>query len=241
MIQNFYTTPPLIDLAELEHARSYWNARAPGYDEEFSTAPIRHWSIERLVEQLAPQPGERIADIGTGTARVFTEFPRNFKVAEQLVGVDIAENMLEIARLRCAAFGLHRFKAKLGLFTDLPLETDSMDGVVSSMSLHHITDAQKIEAIAEMRRVLKPSGRVVIVDLVNALPNPGDDFALRLEMVRTFHPLLPEREALGRCQHILEYASTPAFLISQFAAAGFYVTFESFTPIVGIITARKLE
>jgi putative AdoMet-dependent methyltransferase len=239
MIPNPYIVSPSIDLANLQHARSYWNARASDYDQDFVRAPIRSQTISSLVNQLAPLEGECFADIGVGSARPFTDHRARFQSASRLVGIDLADNMLEIARLRCAAFGLRQFEAKQGLFTELPLETGSMDGLLSSMAMHHVTDAQKILAVSEMRRVLKPGGRVVIVDQINNLGVSTDDLEFRREMVKTFYPHLPEETALERCEHVVEYSATPAFLFSVFSDAGFHVSIEVISPVVGLIFARR--
>ena len=57
---------------------------------------------------------------------------------------------------------------KLGTFLQLPMDSGSVDTVVSSYAFHHCNEEEKILAVKEMARILKPAGRIVIADLMFA-------------------------------------------------------------------------
>ena len=61
-----------------------------------------------------------------------------------------------------------KLKVKLGTFLQLPLDSGSVDTVVSSYAFHHCNEEEKILAVKEMARILKPAGRIVIADLMFA-------------------------------------------------------------------------
>ncbi len=105
------------------------------------------------------RPGERVLDVGCGTgtfaARLATRNP-----AQSVVGVDVSDGMLDEARRKTAAFPNVRFEQARA--ADLPLADASVDVVVSASALHYVD--QPGDALAEARRVLRPGGRLAVVD-----------------------------------------------------------------------------
>lgn len=125
------------------------------YDRRWS-AYVRSSNAATL-RALEPHAHERILDVGCGTGAFLAELARNAAAAEG-VGVDATGPMLAVARRRLpAATGLVR-----GWAEALPFRAAAFDAVVSSNALHfvHAPDA----ALAEMERVLRPGGRIVITD-----------------------------------------------------------------------------
>ncbi len=106
--------------------------------------------------------GQVVADLGCGTGYITRAL---LGVADRIVCVDRSEGMLDEARKRLSgrADGA-RLEFRLGEFESLPLADGEVDGVVASMVLHHLPSLDG--ALREMRRVLKPGGRAVIIELL---------------------------------------------------------------------------
>src|SRR5579864_445964 len=109
-------------------------------------------------------PGATVVDIGcgAGTDLLLTAF----HVGSQghAIGVDMTEAMRDRARRGAAACGLVHVQVREGEATALPIEAESVDVVMSNGVLNLVPD--KRAAVAEIRRILKPGGRVQIADIV---------------------------------------------------------------------------
>jgi len=88
------------------------------------------------------------------------------------IGVDMTEAMRERAQRGAAACGLTHVEVREGEATALPVETESVDVIISNGVLNLV--AEKTAAIAEIRRILKPGGRVQIADIVLGVELPED-------------------------------------------------------------------
>lgn len=108
--------------------------------------------------------GGTVLDIGSGPGRLIAEIARR-RPGLEVVGVDPSADMLTRARRRTAS--LANARAVLAPAEDIPLDDDSVDVVVSTLSSHHWADSA--EALAEQHRVLCPGGRLWVVDLASHL------------------------------------------------------------------------
>lgn len=132
--------------------------------------PILRPLYVRVADEVAAGPGLRdtasisaVVEIGSGPGELALEVARRLPDAE-IVGVDLAEAMVERAAERArheAHQGSVRFQ--LADATALPLASESIDVVVSTLSLHHWADPAGV--FAEVGRVLRPGGIAVIYDL----------------------------------------------------------------------------
>ncbi len=115
-----------------------------------------------LVSQAAPRPGQRVLDVGCGTATLTIMLKRACPDVEA-VGLDGDPDALTIARRKIeaerAAIELHE-----GMSFDLPFGDGSFDRVVSSLVFHHLTRESKKRTFAEIRRVLKKGGELHVAD-----------------------------------------------------------------------------
>jgi SAM-dependent methyltransferase len=82
----------------------------------------------------------------------------------QVVGLDLTRSLLDIGARRLADAGLTNVLLQLGSALDLPFVDDSFDVVFCRSALHHLTDP--VAAVAEMGRVCRRGGRVVVSDMV---------------------------------------------------------------------------
>lgn len=119
-------------------------------------------AVEASLCHLVPPGSGRLLDIGTGTGRVLELLgPR---VREGL-GVDASKHMLALARARLARAELAHCSVRLADMYRLPLPDVAFDVAVLQMVLHHAEDPARV--IAEAGRVLRPGGRLIVIDLAS--------------------------------------------------------------------------
>ncbi len=115
-----------------------------------------------LVELARIAPGHDVLDLGCGTGTLAL-IVREMQPGARVTGVDIDPRILAIARRKfeCAgaAITLHE-----GSATAPPLPPASFDRVLSTLMLHHLTTAQKREALAAVHRLLRPGGELHVAD-----------------------------------------------------------------------------
>lgn len=115
-----------------------------------------------LTEQVALKPGDRVLDLGCGTATL-TILLKQACPAATIVGLDGDADVLAIARRKVAAAGL-AIELHHGMATAPPFEPASFDRVVSSLVFHHLTAADKQRTLAKVRELLRPGGELHIAD-----------------------------------------------------------------------------
>ena len=116
----------------------------------------------RFLDLAAIQPGQRVLDLGCGTATLLLLLKERCPSAE-VVGVDGDPKVLARARAKAEKQGIaiHFDEA---LATRLPYGDASFDRVLSSLMLHHLTREEKLQALREVRRVLAPGASFHLVD-----------------------------------------------------------------------------
>ena len=164
---------------ETERARRIWDKRARTYDraivlfEKLLFGDGRAWVCSRA-------SGD-VLEVAVGTGRNFALYPANTR----LTAIELSPRMLEIARARARAVG-REVDLREGDAQALQFPDAAFDTVVCTLSLCNIPDDRK--AIAEMKRVLRPNGRLLLLDhvpassgLVRALQRLLEQVTLRLE------------------------------------------------------------
>jgi ubiquinone/menaquinone biosynthesis C-methylase UbiE len=133
--------------------RAYFN-RAAGDEEHYpSTIDPRIWHVKLVLEHLGDASGKCIADIGCGKGR-FARVVKDRWPDARVVAVDLAEAMLiHVPK------NIERVAASM---TSLPIASDAMDAAYATESLEHAVDIPA--AVAELARIVKPGGRIVIID-----------------------------------------------------------------------------
>ena len=122
---------------------------------------------------IGPLPaGATIVDIGSGAGTDLLLAALHVGPTGRAIGVDMTEAMRERARRGAAACGLTHVDVREGEATALPVETESVDAVMSNGVLNLV--AEKQTAIAEIRRILKPGGRAQIADIVLGVELPEE-------------------------------------------------------------------
>ncbi|WP_025026448.1 MerR family transcriptional regulator [Caldalkalibacillus mannanilyticus] len=128
------------------------------HSEGFNKHPSYEQALRMVVEWVKPHERERGLDIGTGTGNLAGSF---LAAGIDMAGIDQSKEMLKHCQQK-----FPHLETKLGNFLAIPYLDHSFDFVVTSYALHHLTDEQKLFALVEMKRVLKPHGRICIVDLM---------------------------------------------------------------------------
>lgn len=118
---------------------------------------------EALASLARLAPGERVLDIGCGTGSLALVARRRVGTAGSVVGVDPSPEMIERATRKAARAGLDvRFERAVA--EALPFPDAHFDVVLSTLMLHHLPRPARQQCAREIRRVLKPGGRVMVVD-----------------------------------------------------------------------------
>jgi ubiquinone/menaquinone biosynthesis C-methylase UbiE len=125
------------------------------------TMPERKFK-SALIRQMEIKPNDRVLDFGCGSLTL-SIMAAQIHPRAHFFGVDIDEKIISIAKEKLLKTGLNINVQKYD-GNKLPYPDNSFDHVMSSLVFHHLTLRQKYSALEEIRRVLKPSGRVHIAD-----------------------------------------------------------------------------
>jgi len=128
--------------------------------EEFNASTHAMERRARILEALALKPGDRILDVGSGPGNQAFDISPVVGTTGRIDGVDVAESAIEIAQHRCS--DLDNVHFQLGDASKLPFSELSFDAVMSSQVFEYLDDVAG--GLAEIFRVLKPGGRVLIHD-----------------------------------------------------------------------------
>ncbi len=139
-----------------DRIRSTFGPATAAYTTGFHADPARLEEVVRLAE---PRPGERVLDLATGAGNTaFALAPLTARVT----GLDLTPEMLAEAGRQAAARGIANVDWVQGDACDLPFPDENFDLVVARAAPHHFTDLPA--ALRESRRVLRPGGRLCLVD-----------------------------------------------------------------------------
>ena len=120
---------------------------------------------ERLVELARLEPGEMVLDVGCGTGTLAIAAKRRVGTSGAVHGIDASPEMIERAKRKAGKAGVD-VVFQTGVVEALPFPDASFDAVLSTLMLHHLPRPARELCAREMRRVLKPGGRVLAVDFM---------------------------------------------------------------------------
>lgn len=115
-----------------------------------------------VLDTLALRPGERVLDIGCGPGLLAEEMAAAVGGRGHVIGVDMSESMLALARSRAVVPGGAKVDLRPAAADHLPCADASVDVAVSTQVLEYVEDVAG--ALAEIHRVLVPGGRVAVLD-----------------------------------------------------------------------------
>jgi ubiquinone/menaquinone biosynthesis C-methylase UbiE len=117
--------------------------------------------IERLIEAVRPPPDARVLEIATGPGYVAMGFAG---VCREVVGVDVTDAMIAIARQTAAARGLTNIRFEAGNAGALAFDEATFDVVLCRYAFHHFEQPDRV--LSEMVRVCRPGGTVAVEDAI---------------------------------------------------------------------------
>jgi ubiquinone/menaquinone biosynthesis C-methylase UbiE len=169
------------------------------------------------------QPGDRVLDVGCGTGTLAIEAQRRVGSAGRVIGVDPGSEQIARARAKAARRDLP-IAFQVGVIEQLAFPDQTFDVVLSTLMMHHLPKNLKALGLAEIVRVLKPGGRLVVADFTRKQERSG--------LAARFHAggsSLPELADLvvdaGFVQVDMEELRPPRF--SAFPGAGFVRAYKS--------------
>ena len=169
-----------------EHARASYNRLSRWYDVIAGSTEkkYRDWGLEKLLAQ----PGESILEIGFGTGHCLVSLAQAIGPDGRVIGVDISDGMLAIARERLQGEGLSdRVELHLGDAANLDfIEAGTLDGVFMSFTLELFDNPEIPRVLQECHRILKPGGRLAVVSMSKTNPS-----GVAVRIYEWFHEKMP--------------------------------------------------
>ena len=140
-------------------ASAYFERVAPQWD-RIRSLYVSESAVEAAIKRAAGDgPFERVVDLGTGSGRMLTLLGKSAKMS---VGLDLSQNMLNIARANVTRAGLEKVELRHGDIFATRLPKHSADLVLVHQVLHYLADPAA--AVTEAARLVMPGGRLLIVD-----------------------------------------------------------------------------
>jgi SAM-dependent methyltransferase len=123
--------------------------------------------------------GEKVLDVGSGAGHSTLHFAR---AGAQITGLDLTDEMVETGRRLAAGEGLANARFERGDAEDMPFADDAFDLVTCRQCAHHFADVPA--ALREIRRVLRPGGRLLLCDSMAPEDDAQDAFYQQFEKLR---------------------------------------------------------
>jgi ubiquinone/menaquinone biosynthesis C-methylase UbiE len=153
--------PRQLTAKRAQRLRRYWDKHARSYDRQMAFWERRLFGDGR--QWVCAQARGQVLEVAIGTGRNLPHYPEGTR----LTGIDFSPVMLELARRQAEVLG-RTVDLRLGDAQALELPDASFDTVVCTLSLCAIPDERR--AVAEMKRVLRPGGRLLLLDHVAGAP-----------------------------------------------------------------------
>ena len=138
------------------------------------TAGLHHRWRERAADRAELAPGESALDVCCGTGDFALELSRRVSPSGRVVGCDFSEPMLDLAREKAAARGAPGVRFEWADALRLPYDADRFDAVTVGFGVRNLSDLDR--GLGEMTRVLRPGGRLVVLEITQPTRPPLSTF-----------------------------------------------------------------
>jgi ubiquinone/menaquinone biosynthesis C-methylase UbiE len=155
----------------------------------------RRATFQALMAAAGIQSGQRVLDVGCGTGYFVRLIAAAVGSGGLALGIDPSTAMVEYARGK-AARGAHAHFL-VGTAEALEFPDDHFDVVVSSLVVHHLAEDVRTQALTDMRRVLRPGGRVLVAEAQSPRHGWGWRLLARLHGYDRMARLVPHLEPLA--------------------------------------------
>jgi ubiquinone/menaquinone biosynthesis C-methylase UbiE len=218
-----------------------WRDRVRSWDDQVASSQAFSKVRDALLDLAKPQADDEAVDLGAGTG--FVTIPLAERV-RSVIAIDLVLDMLEVARQEAQRRGLNNISTVAEDFARVELPPASVDLIVSSYALHHLTDEDKIGLVERARSWLRPGGRIVVADMMFGRGGSAQDRRIIRDKVRRL-----ARKGPGGLWRIAKNAVRlglrrgtdlpvpPDFWTKAFSDAGFVnVTYTSVVSEAGIVS-----
>jgi len=193
------------------------------YETVFVPAMMGQWA-SRVIAFANPQPGERILDVACGTGALTRVVAQSVGPNGRVVGLDLYSDMLAIAQtIKLDPSNTAPIEWREGDASAIPFENESFDIVFCNFGLMFFPD--RVAALKEMRRILKPNGRLALAVWGSIAKCPG-----QMAMKQTWERHFTDEAGLFDAQHSL---GSPEIVLSLIQDAGFKDV--SIQPVMGVV------
>jgi len=218
------TAQPQRDSAQFsEQVQGMFDRIAGRYDllNSLMTAGLHHaWRV-RAVDRAEVGPGDAVLDVCCGTGDLAFELAGRVAPGGHVVGCDFSEQMLDLAREKAAGRGAAAVRFEWADALQLPYDEGRFDAVTVGFGVRNFADRDR--GLREMARVLKPGGRLVILEFTAPRRPPFSTFySLWFDrIVPALGRLTPNPEAYSYLAESVHSFPDPPGLAARMEAAGF--------------------
>jgi len=223
-----------------------WEGRAKSWEHQVGTSPAFTKIRDAVIDKAAPSLKDKAADLGCGGGFL------TFAVAElagEVVAVDLAASMIQVLREEVARRKMSNIKTMVENLAEVDFPAQSLDLVVSSYALHHLTNEDKKSLVARTSAWLRPGGRIVIADMMFGRGgSPQDRRIIRGKMVQLLRKgpvgvwrIFKNLVRLGLRRGI-DLPVPPQFWVSALQEAGFQeVEYKPIIAEAGLVSGKTPE
>jgi demethylmenaquinone methyltransferase / 2-methoxy-6-polyprenyl-1,4-benzoquinol methylase len=183
------------------------------------TAGLHHRWRERAADLARVEPGSRVLDVATGTGDLAIELARRVAPGGEVVGSDFSEAMLARARTKPKPVGAE-LRFEWGDALELPFADGTFDAATVGFGARNFSDLAR--GLAEMVRVVRPGGRVVVLEFTSPTRAPLSTFySLWFDrVVPLLGRLAGDPDAYSYLPNSVKRFPAPAGLAAELARAG---------------------
>jgi demethylmenaquinone methyltransferase / 2-methoxy-6-polyprenyl-1,4-benzoquinol methylase len=205
-----------------EQVQAMFDRIAGRYDllNSLMTAGLHHSWRQRAADRAEVAPGESVLDVCCGTGDLALELARRVSPGGRVVGCDFSEQMLDLAREKAASRNADPVRFEWADALNLPYDDGRFDAVTVGFGVRNFADRD--QGLREMARVLKPGGRLVILEFTEPRRPPFSTFySLWFDrIVPILGRLTSNPEAYSYLAESVHGFPNPAGLAAKMDAAG---------------------